>query len=351
VTLAEEGLVTLDAPVPLALPNHGVTLAQLLSHLGGLASEAGDLGRFGDGDDALDRAGDELAGLPPLVAPGEAWSYSNAGYWAAGLLCAKAAGVTYEAALSSRVLEPFGLAATHFGAPDARGHLQPEPGLPRHQPAPPDSYARARRPGGGLVSTAPDLLRFAAAHLADERLARMREPRAATPFGAYGLGWQLERIGGLDVCSHLGSTGGFQTVLALVPAEDVAFAVLTNGTGGDAVIREVSNALLDELCGVRREPPPTAALEPRELAALAGRYANADLEATVAVDGSGLAVDAVAIDPSGGRTAIPRFDARPIGGRTFAVVDGQREGDRFDFLPKEGPPRFARIGWWLLPRC
>jgi hypothetical protein len=172
-----------------------------------------------------------------------------------------------------------------------------------------------------------------------------------TPFGAYGLGWQLERIAGVEVCSHLGSTGGFQTVLALVPAHDVAYTLLTNGTGGDAVIREVSNALLEEFCRVRREPPPTAALEARELAALAGRYANADLEATVAVDGAGLAIDPVATDPSGGRTVMPRIDARPIGGRTFAVVGGQWEGDRFDFLPEDGPPRFARIGWWLLPRC
>jgi CubicO group peptidase (beta-lactamase class C family) len=351
VLLADEGLLALDEPVPLDLPHDRVAIAHLLSHTGGFEGEAGDLARFGDGDDALDAAVAALPGQRRLLPPGEAWSYSNAGYWAAGLLCARAAGTTYERALAERVLEPLGMADTSFDEPDVSGHVQVEPGDPRHVPAPPVPYPRARRPSGGLVSTADDLLRFAAHHLGEPRLARMREPLAETPTGAYGLGWQLERVEGVDLWSHLGSYGGFQTILGLLPERGAAFTVLTNGTGGDVVVREVTNALLGELAGVRRTPPPTLELGAAELAQVAGRYAHSYLDATVDVVDGRIALDVATLDWDGNRAPMPRLEARPVGRRTFAIVGGQWDGDRLDFVPREGRAEFARIGSVLVPRC
>jgi CubicO group peptidase (beta-lactamase class C family) len=351
VLLADEGRLALDEPVPLALPNDGVTLAHLLSHTGGFAGEAGDLARYGDGDDALDRAVAELGALRRLVAPGEAWSYCNAGFWAAGLLCARAAGTTYEEALRTYVLDPLGLDETGFGEPDARGHAQPAFGEARHDPAPPVPYPRARRPGGGLVSTASDLLRFAAFQLEDPRVAVLRRPLTETPGGRYGLGLFAESVGGVELWSHPGTYGGFQTLLGLAPARDTAFVILTNGTGGDAVRREVADALAAELLGVRREPPPTVGLDPEALAARAGRYESGELTADVAVGGSGLLVDLVERDPHGAEARLPTLDARPVGEGAFAIVGGQWADDRFDFHPRHGPPRFLRIGSMLVPRC
>jgi CubicO group peptidase (beta-lactamase class C family) len=351
VLLEDEGRLSLDEPVPFALPNEGVTLAHLLSHTGGFAGEAGDLARYGAGDDALERAVAELGRLRRFVAPGEAWSYCNAGYWAAGLLCARAAGTTYENALRTYVLEPLALRSTGFGEPDARGHVQPTLGDPHHAPGPDVPYPRARRPGGGLVSTASDLLRFAAFQLEDERMARLRRPLTETPGGLYGLGLFGESVGGLDVWSHLGTYGGFQTLLAFAPERDAAFVILTNGTGGDAVRREVGDALLVELLGVRRGSPPRAELESGALAALAGRYESDELSADVAPGGSGLVVDLAERDPSGAEVRLPTLDARPVGERTFAIVGGQWADERFDFHPAHGPPHFLRIGSMLVPRC
>jgi hypothetical protein len=53
----------------------------------------------------------------------------------------------------------------------------------------------------------------------------------------------------------------------------------------------------------------------------------------------------------GGHVELPTLEARPVGARTFALVGGQWDGDLFDFLPAAGPPRFARIGLMLAPRC
>jgi CubicO group peptidase (beta-lactamase class C family) len=342
----------LDEPVSLALADGGVTLRHLLSHLGGFEGEAGDLARFGEGDDALARAVAALAEQRRVVPPGTVWSYCNAGYWAAGHLCAAAHGGTFEDALHARVLEPLGLTSTGFGEPEARGHVQVDPGLPRHRAAPAAGYPRARRPSGGLVSNAPHLLRFASSQLADERFVRLREPQAETPDGAYGLGWARERVAGVDVWSHPGSYGGFQTVLALVPEQEVAFTILTNGTGGEAVVREVSEALLAELCGLRRERPPTVPLARHGLELLAGRYANPELEVEIAADRAGLVLDLVEISPvDASRTRLPRLEARPLGPRTFAVVGGQWADERFDFVPADGPPRFVRLAARLAERC
>jgi CubicO group peptidase (beta-lactamase class C family) len=200
------------------------------------------------------------------------------------------------------------------------------------------------------VSNVPDVLRFATHLLADERSASLREPQAETPDGAYGFGLALEDVGGVDVWHHGGAYGGFRTLLALVPARDLAFVALTNGDGGGAVIREVADALLAELCGVRRREPATLALEPGELELLAGRYVSADMDAAIMVADHGLAVDSVATAPDVSRQRLPRLEARPIGSRTFAIVGGQWDGERFDFIPASGIPRFVRFDGRLVAR-
>jgi CubicO group peptidase (beta-lactamase class C family) len=350
--LVEDGLLALDEPVRTALPEGHITLRHLLSHLGGFEGEAGDLARFGDGDDALGGVVAELSGQRQVVPPGTVWSYCNAGYWAAGFVCAEARGTTYEDALRERVLAPLGLVSTGFGEPEARGHDQPDAGSPRHEATPAAAFPRARRPSGGLVSNALDLLGFAAFHLADERLARLREPEADTPDGAYGLGWARERVAGADVWHHEGGYGGFRTLLALVPEQQVAFTILTNGSGGEAVVREVSDALLAGLCGLRRERPPTVPLPPAELELLTGSYANPEVDVKIAPDGAGLVLDVVAISPvDASRTRLPRLDARPVGARRFAIVGGQWADERLDFVPEDGPARFVRLASRLAERC
>src|SRR2546429_277172 len=67
-----------------------VRVRHLLSHTSGYDCELGDLGRFGDGDDALEAVVTELPAVRRWVGVEQAWSYSNAGYWLAGGLCARA---------------------------------------------------------------------------------------------------------------------------------------------------------------------------------------------------------------------------------------------------------------------
>jgi CubicO group peptidase (beta-lactamase class C family) len=319
------GLLELDETTGIWPPD--VRVRHLLSHTSGFDGEAGDLGRFGDGDGALATLVAELPNVRRLVAVEQAWSYANTGFWLAGWMCADRAGATYEATLARHVLEPAGLEATSFG----------EPGLDSTGPdALPGPYPRARRPAGGLVSNVPDLLRFGRWLLASPGFARMRAIYGKPPGGVYGLGLFGERVGDVEVWGHGGSWGGFQSSFLLVPDREAVFAGLTNHSHGGKALREIEDEFFQRLLGARRRVPQTVELPVGVREGLRGTYANTDGSTTVELAAHGLAV----------QFEDGEFAARAIGPRTFEITEGDRLGERFDF-PLEG---FGRFGSRLAAR-
>jgi CubicO group peptidase (beta-lactamase class C family) len=264
------------------------------------------------------------------------FSYSNAGYWRAGAACAEACRTPFEEAMRSRVLEPSGLEASGFDERPrpARGHVQEgESGQP---PVDEDSYPVARRPSGGLWSTASDLLRFAASHLAEPGV--LHEPRVEALGARYALGWWVRELeNGRTALDHEGSIAGYQSLLLLVPEDALALVVLTNSWRGSGLIRRVVESL---------------GLTPRALApaavpdCIAGTYALDDVEATIEASGDGLIVSARERDPVTGSTTSTSFPARALGGSVFGFARGVLMSHRLDF-PRAG---LARIGWVVLPR-
>lgn len=342
--LSRSGLLSLDEQLP--APAEGITARHLLSHLGGFEGEAGDLARFGEGDDALPRLVAELgAAQRQIVPPQEVWSYCNAGYWLLGQSLADRAGSTFEEALEERVLRPLGLKRTGFRAPDATGH---EP--VGHEPVD-AGYPRARRSSGGLVSTVGDLLTFARYHLEAPETEVLRRPVTDTPGGHYGLGFALERVGGLELWGHTGSYGGFESRLVLDPGSGLAFVGITNSGRGGVALEQILDAVLQRSLGVRRVAPETVPLPAAELELLAGTYANGELELELRTEGERLAVDAVELDRvSGVRTHLPPLRARSLGSRLFALEGEEWERARFDFHPGSGEPGFVRFGSRLAER-
>ena len=334
LALVQEGLLALDEPPPGAKTD--ATVRQLLGNVGGLASEWDDRPDFGSEDDALARlAAREPPRLP--LEPGELFSYANAGFWLVGVACATVTGTTFEQAMRSRVLEPLGLESTDFEAADAAaGHELREPVA--------DVYPRARRPSGGLWSTAHDLLRFAGHHLGGpgpltaESRAEMQRPLSVGPGFEYGLAWFLTRRGGSRSVEHTGSAFGFQSLLVLIPEQQWAFVGLTNSSRGSPAIRDVVRRL-----GRGTEPPQTVVLDAEQLRAFAGTYRGPGFEVEIAAHEDGLWVEETATNfATGAVTRQPRARARPIGEREFEVVEGDDDGARFDF-PRDGLVRFAAI--------
>src|SRR5437763_8774241 len=164
--------------------------------------------------------------LPPECAG--LWSYSNAGYWEA----ASGFDGEYSDAVRELVLEPLGLRHTGFETPD-----NAMPGtLPGDEVADP-SYPVERRPSGGLWSTVGDLVEYGLTHCRDWR--DLHEPVGEALGARYALGWWV-RDGALD---HAGAVGGYQSLLLLVPEEEIVLAVLTNSWKGSLLIHHLVVAL------------------------------------------------------------------------------------------------------------
>jgi CubicO group peptidase (beta-lactamase class C family) len=306
-----------------------VRVRHLLSHTSGYDGEfvERDLARFGDGDDALGAA---VAGLPSIrrfLGVEQAFSYANTGFWLAGHLAAERAGVTYEDAVTERVLRPAGLESTSFGEPTLAGTGYDAGSGP---------YPRARRPSGGLASTLGDLLRLGRYLLAHPAAARMRIVHAKPNAGVYGLGLFGERVGGHEVWGHSGAYDGFRASLLTIPDLDAVFAGVTNSSVGNKALDLVEDAFFEEVTGARRRRAERLELPAEVLESYTGSYANSDgwYEVTNAVDG--LVVTFEDGD----------FAGVPIGEATFEIVEGHRIRDRFDF-PVEG---FGRFGVRLAER-
>ena len=283
------------------------------------------------------------------------FSYSNAGYWAAGAAAAAACERPFDAAMRERIIEPLGLKATGYEEPPspARGHVQD--GETGHRAVGVDVYPAARRASGGLWSTVDDLIRFAAHHLGgrgplslDARSA-MCEPQSRALGAGYGLGWWVRDAGGRAALDHEGSVAGYQSLLLLVPEERIALAVLTNSWRGSGLVRRVVEQL-----GLAAGPPLSRpGVRPRDAAGrelteydVAGRYALDGAEAVVEVTGEELIVAERETDPvTGAPLDGPRLHAKPIGGAVYGYAGGGLMSHRIDF-PRAG---IGRIGWLALP--
>jgi CubicO group peptidase (beta-lactamase class C family) len=321
----------LELEAPTGVWPEEVRVHHLLSHMSGFDCELGDEVRFGEGDDALGAAVAELGAVTRLVGVDAVWSYSNTGYWLAGWLAATAAGVTFEDALRRYVLGPAGMANAGFEEPDLTGT---GPGATDR------AYPRPRRPSGGVVTDVGDVIRFGRWLLTQPWAVALRQVRGKPVSGVYGLGLFGERIGGVEVWGHPGSTFGFQSNLLFVPDRGAVFAGLTSSGNGARALAEVEQLWLERVLGAGRARRDTVQLPAEVLASFSGAYGNEGTRAVFSPGGDGLVAEVA------DGTGQAELSARPIGPRRFEVVGGAYDGDRFDF-PLEG---FARFGSQLLPQ-
>ncbi len=257
--MAEEGLVGLDDPLSAhlpaaaAIPRRGareITLADLASHTSGLPGVPRDLlwrallreRRNPYAWVTPDRLEASLPRLRPR-APGGRARYSNLGAALLGAALARRAGTSYEGLVRERVLGPLGMDETWVHLPEtlrprlAQGHSRRGRPVPRWDLG---AFAGA----GALLGSAADLLRLAAAvaRPPDSRLGRAialsQAPRARIGPGVRaGLGWMVSRRrAGPPAVWHNGGTGGFRTIVAVVPQTGAAaVALATSARPADGV--------------------------------------------------------------------------------------------------------------------
>jgi serine beta-lactamase-like protein LACTB, mitochondrial len=242
--LAERGRVNIDDAVQKyvpAFPEKGeqvVTVRHLLTHTSGIrqyrAGEMESRDRYETAEDALRIFKDD----PLLFAPGTKYSYSTYGYNVLAGVVEKASGLGVETYLRTHVWGPAGMTATYFDHASAV--------IPRRA----RQYVRAGRSllnapyadlsnkwaGGGMLSTAEDLVRFHIALeegtlLKPETLRQMYAPYrlkdgSETTYGLRWASWKDAR--GRAWIGHSGGATGGTTFLVRDPARRVAVAVLCN---------------------------------------------------------------------------------------------------------------------------
>jgi D-alanyl-D-alanine carboxypeptidase len=261
VQLAEEGVLTLDDPLALWLPEvadqlpYGdqITLRHLLTHTSGLFNIVesdfyfADLFTEADIDedagtvtlacverDPHDTLARYVYGKDALFEPGTQWYYSNTNYTLLGMVIEKAAAMPLAEAYRTRIYEPLGMESTFLDC-----YEDPVIDVVHGYTGSGDTLADLTElhesigwSAGGIVSTAPDLITFArglfGGALFDdpESLVAMTTP---APGSSYGLGIALQN----ETMGHAGYIAGFRSVLNYAPEFDTVVVMLYNHDGAD----------------------------------------------------------------------------------------------------------------------
>jgi CubicO group peptidase (beta-lactamase class C family) len=253
-----------------------------------------------------------LGDVPQLFAPGEQFSYNNAGYCVLGRLVEVLREKPYAQCLRDQLFTPLGLTTASNGADDAIlhraavGHIRPDDDAEQIA-APIWSMAWSNAPAGSqLAMSAADLLAFARMHLADgvasdgtvvlspESVAAMRRSHVELPplglLGEnWGLGWELYSSPAGQMIAHDGNTIGQASYMRIVPEREVAIVMLTNGGDGVKGYRAVFEHLLNELAGFALKPLPAPPTSPVAVDAsrLVGTYSAQAVDLNVTQDADG----------------------------------------------------------------
>ncbi|MBN2334316.1 serine hydrolase [Candidatus Bathyarchaeota archaeon] len=181
------------------------------------------------------------------------WKYSNLALSVAGEVVQKVSGTPYPEFVRRNILEPLGMSDTYVESPDpghprlAKGYTRRLPDMTREVAEYTDS--RGITPAANMTTTVLDLAKFAmlqfrdgeaggAQILSGETLREMHQVHWLDPGWelGWGIGFNVQRIGGRTYIGHGGSVRGYRTNLRIDLDAKVVFVVFTNADDGEPVL-------------------------------------------------------------------------------------------------------------------
>ncbi|MEW6125900.1 MAG: serine hydrolase domain-containing protein [Acidobacteriota bacterium] len=277
--LVEQGKIDLDAPIQKYCPafpekNQPITARLLLTHQSGIRHyknrlESASTTHYSSITESLNAFKDE----PLLFEPGAKYSYTTYGYSVLGCAIEGASGMKYEDYMNRFVFQPAGMQHTrvdnHFViiADRARGYIKAQPSTIPLLPDDIKTQAKAgmilnanlldtsvKIAGGGQLSTAMDLAKFAIAVNTDKLMKRATREQMWKAYRAkdekptgYGFGWSIAETGNLRLVLNNGNQAGAKCELWLFPDKGVVIAVMTNLS--DSNLRDMLKNIQDLLLG------------------------------------------------------------------------------------------------------
>ena len=261
--LLEEGALDLEADVRRYVPEFPdkgtpITLRHLATHQSGIRHYRGDEALSNRPYKSVLEALTVFAGDPLIGKPGTAYSYSTYGYILLSAAMERGAGRPFLDLMKEKVIRPLQMTQTEpeiGGRPlpdQATGYVSEADG--KAQVAPKTDLSNIWA-GGGFVSTAGDLLKFARAHfhghfLQPKTLDLLWTPQTTNDGTKTrtGIGWQVAQTPkGRRLLVSGGNSIGGTVVMFVLPEERVVLAFLTNMTS--APIRGVPKKALEILLG------------------------------------------------------------------------------------------------------
>jgi CubicO group peptidase (beta-lactamase class C family) len=210
-----------------------VLIWHLLAHTSGLQREPPGF------DPYLDRAiGDYVKrsfDIPLQFAPGCSWSYSNLGYFVLWTVIERLTLASPAVFINRRIFRPAQMSQTRTTSVFALIPCRAAGYLAKGAMLYNAGDLIAFRPSGAFVATAGDLAKFLCAihngtiiskisYDSMTAAARLNDG-ASCP---YGLGWELDDLGGTRLIHHGGALWGFKAEIARVPQVDLSIVVLAN---------------------------------------------------------------------------------------------------------------------------
>jgi len=278
----------LDFKIPATFPTP-ITLEHLLTHTAGFEEQLAALMVPGQGDilplrDFLPRA------LPARVyAPGTTFAYSNYATILAGYIVERVAGEPFEQYLTDHILTP--LAMTHSSArqplpPALMADLAKGYHYRNGQYTSVDFEWIAGAPAAPIHTTATDMAKFMIAHLNQGRYGDIQILQPATcaamqqkqfahdpRVNGMGYGFMVSTQNGQTIAWHTGGSAHFNTMLALIPAQNIGFFISYNTPVADLYQPLVSfvDHFYPAPAAETIDPPTDTA---QRIAALSGSYVS-----------------------------------------------------------------------------
>jgi CubicO group peptidase (beta-lactamase class C family) len=294
-TLVDQGKIGWDDKVIDHLPGfqmwdswvtREMTIRDLLVHRSGLGLGAGDLLFVPRSNLSRAEAVRRLRYIKPATSFRSDYAYDNILYMVAGELIETVTGQTWETYVKDHVFKVAGMTDSvsddpdRFASPDrAQPHARMSSGLrgagDQEVLDERDGLARNAAPAGGLAVSPVDMGKWLALQLAQGKLPgggqlyssaqaqQMWRPATLMPiapkspelaltqpkFLSYALGWHVQDYRGAKILQHGGAVFGFQTMVVLMPEQDVGFSIEINSEDGE-LVQGLVYELLDHYLGL-----------------------------------------------------------------------------------------------------
>lgn len=263
IQLFEKGQLNLDSPIQTYLPEFPIkpegeiTVRHLLNHSSGIpayknAEEAENQITYESTEAALDIFKDRDL----IATPGTAFKYTTYGYVVLGRIIEKVSGKNYEVYMKENIWEVANMTNTGVESANSfsgnKSELYSRNSKGKIKLATPNNLSN-RIPGGGIVSTLEDMMKFGNAVLdhtfiSKESLELMFEMPAIENEGSpYGFGWYFyEEIPNYGaVYAHPGGQTGAATLFMMLPEQDFFVVVLSNTSGASDEVLKVAAKLFE----------------------------------------------------------------------------------------------------------